>query len=151
MQHALPLTDIAKKELQFELGKNVVAVGAISALFGLDPEYIRRLLHQRFARKGEEILDKNYQALAAGIGYVERNIPERGTLQVKAGTLGDTSRIVVSGNQAIAMGSLAAGCRSTPATRSPRPRTSWSSWPRSCRRWAAPSSRPKTRCPRWAW
>ena len=111
VQHALPLTDIAKKELQFELGKNVVAVGAISALFGLDPEYIRRLLHQRFARKGEAILDKNYQALAAGIGYVERNIPERGTLQVKAGTLGDTSRIVVSGNQAIAMGSLAAGCR----------------------------------------
>ena len=110
-QHALPLTDIAKKELQFELGKNVVAVGAISALFGLDPEYIRRLLHQRFARKGDEILEKNYQALAAGIGYVERNIPERGTLQVKAGTLGETSRIVVSGNQAIAMGSLAAGCR----------------------------------------
>jgi 2-oxoglutarate ferredoxin oxidoreductase subunit alpha len=110
-QHALPLTDIAKKELQFELGKNVVAVGAISALFGLDPEYIRRLLHQRFARKGEAILEKNYQALAAGIGYVDRNIPERGTLQVKAGTLGDTSRIVVSGNQAIAMGSLAAGCR----------------------------------------
>ena len=110
-QHALPLTDIAKKELQFELGKNVVAVGAISALFGLDPEYIRRLLHQRFARKGEAILEKNYQALAAGIGYVERNIPERGTLQVKVGTLGETSRIVVSGNQAIAMGSLAAGCR----------------------------------------
>ncbi len=110
-QHALPLTDIAKKELQFELGKNVVAVGAVSALFGLDPEYIRRLLHQRFARKGEAILEKNYQALAAGIGYVERNIPERGTLQVKPGILGDASRIVVSGNQAIAMGALAAGCR----------------------------------------
>jgi 2-oxoglutarate ferredoxin oxidoreductase subunit alpha len=110
-QHALPLTDIAKKELQFELGKNVVAVGAISALFGLDPEYIRRLLHQRFARKGEEILNKNYLALAAGIGYVERNIPERGALEVKVGTLGESSRIVVSGNQAIAMGALAAGCR----------------------------------------
>lgn len=110
-QHALPLTDIAKKELQFELGKNVVAVGAISALFGLDPEYIRTLLHQRFARKGEDILNKNYKALDAGVGYVERNIPERGALQVKPGTLGQTSRIVVSGNQAIAMGSLAAGCR----------------------------------------
>jgi 2-oxoglutarate ferredoxin oxidoreductase subunit alpha len=111
VQHALPLTEIAKKELQFELGKNVVAVGAISALFGLDPEYIRRLLHQRFARKGEEILNKNYQALDAGIGYVVRNIPEHGALKVKAGVLGETSRIVVSGNQAIAMGSLAAGCR----------------------------------------
>jgi 2-oxoglutarate ferredoxin oxidoreductase subunit alpha len=110
-QHALPLTDIAKKELQFELGKNVVAVGAISALFGLDPEYIRRLLHQRFARKGDTILNKNYQALDAGIGYVERNIPDRGTMQVKPSSEGQGSRIVVSGNQAIAMGSLAAGCR----------------------------------------
>jgi 2-oxoglutarate ferredoxin oxidoreductase subunit alpha len=110
-QHALPLTDIAKKELQFELGKNVVAVGAISALFGLDPEYIRRLLHQRFARKGDAILNKNYQALDAGIGYVERNIPERGTMQVKPSTEDQGSRIVISGNQAIAMGSLAAGCR----------------------------------------
>lgn len=110
-QHALPLTDIAKKELQFELGKNVVAVGAISALFGLDPEYIRQLLHQRFARKGDAILNKNYQALDAGIGYVARNIPDRGTMQVQPGTPDNVARIVISGNQAIAMGSLAAGCR----------------------------------------
>lgn len=111
VQHALPLTDIAKKELQFELGKNVVAVGAISALFGLNADFIRELLHQRFARKGEVILNKNYQALEAGIGYVDRNIPERGAMQVKSGNLNETSRIVVSGNQAIAMGSLVAGCR----------------------------------------
>jgi 2-oxoglutarate ferredoxin oxidoreductase subunit alpha len=110
-QHALPLTDIAKKEIQFELGKNVVAVGAISALFGLDPEYIRTLLHQRFARKGEDILNKNYKALEAGIGYVERNIPERGALQVKPGKPDGVAKIVVAGNQAIAMGALAAGCR----------------------------------------
>jgi len=110
-QHALPLTDIAKKEIQFELGKNVVAVGAISALFGLDPEYIRKLLHQRFARKGEDILNKNYQALDAGIGYVERNIPERGALQVQPGAPDGIARMVVAGNQAIAMGAIAAGCR----------------------------------------
>lgn len=110
-QHAVPLTDIAKKEIQFELGKNVVAVGAISALFGLDPEYIRTLLHQRFARKGEDILNKNYKALEAGIGYVERNIPERGALQVKPGKPDGVPKIVVAGNQAIAMGAIAAGCR----------------------------------------
>jgi 2-oxoglutarate ferredoxin oxidoreductase subunit alpha len=110
-QHALPLTDIAKKELEFELGKNVVAVGAMAALFGLDPEYVKQLLQQRFARKGEAILDKNMQALAAGIGYVERNIPERGALQIKPTSNGTDARIVVSGNQAIAMGALAGGCR----------------------------------------
>ena len=110
-QHALPLTDIAKKEIQFELGKNVVAVGAMAALFGLDPEFVKELLHQRFARKGEEILGKNLRALEAGIGYVERNIPERGSLQGQAEPQRDRPRIVVSGNQALAMGALAGGCR----------------------------------------
>ncbi|HYU21463.1 MAG TPA: 2-oxoacid:acceptor oxidoreductase subunit alpha [Chloroflexota bacterium] len=110
-QHALPLTDIARKELQFELGKNVVAVGAVAALFGLDPEYVKRLLHQRFARKGEDILNKNLKALEAGINYVERNIPERGTLQLESSPPSDQKRIVVSGNQAVALGALAAGCR----------------------------------------
>ncbi|MFN8526264.1 MAG: 2-oxoacid:acceptor oxidoreductase subunit alpha [Chloroflexota bacterium] len=109
-QHALPLTDIAKRELQFELGKNVVAVGAMAALFGLDPEYVRKLLHQRFARKGQEVLDKNYAALDAGMGYVQRNIPERGSLQVQPSPSTE-SRVVLSGNQAIAMGAIAGGCR----------------------------------------
>ena len=111
-QHALPLTDIAKKEIQFELGKNVVAVGAVAALFGLDPEHVKKLLQQRFARKGEDILDKNLRALEAGLGYVERNIPERGTLQIKpTPPSDDCPRIVVSGNAAIAMGSFAGGVR----------------------------------------
>jgi 2-oxoglutarate ferredoxin oxidoreductase subunit alpha len=110
-QHALPLTDIAKKEIQFELGKNVVAVGAVSALFGLDVEHIKQLLDQRFGRKGEEILGKNLKALEAGVGYVERNIPERGSLQIEPAPPDGLARIVVSGNQAIAMGCLAAGCQ----------------------------------------
>ena len=110
-QHALPLTDIAKKEIQFELGKNVVAVGAMAALFGLDPEFVQQLLHQRFARKGEEILGKNLKALEAGIGYVERNIPERAALQIQPAPKDNRPRMVVSGNQAVAMGSLAGGCR----------------------------------------
>jgi len=110
-QHALPLTDIAKNELKFELGKNVVAVGALAALFGLSADHIRELLRQRFARKGEDILNKNYAALDAGFGYVGRNIPERGALQVQPGAPTEYRKLVVSGNQAIAMGSLAGGCR----------------------------------------
>jgi 2-oxoglutarate ferredoxin oxidoreductase subunit alpha len=120
-QYALPLTEIAKKQLQFELGKNVVAVGAVAALFGLPREYITRLLEERFSRKGPEILDKNLRALEAGLGYVEENIPERAELQLvtdkRAGNV-----MVLSGNQALAVGALVAGCRRyagypiTPAT-----------------------------------
>jgi 2-oxoglutarate ferredoxin oxidoreductase subunit alpha len=109
-QHPLPLTDIAKRQLQFELGKNVVAVGAMAALFGLDPEYVRTLLHQRFARKGDDVLNKNYAALDAGMNYVKANIPEAGTLQLDTPPPGGP-RIVVVGNHAIAMGAIAAECK----------------------------------------
>src|SRR5204862_1763499 len=38
--YPLPLTDLAKNQLQFELGKNVVAVGAVAGLFGLEIEVL---------------------------------------------------------------------------------------------------------------
>lgn len=120
-QYALPLTEIAKKQLQFELGKNVVAVGAVAALFGLPDEHLVKLIHERFGRKGPDVLDKNLRALEAGRRYVEENIPERGELQLRAEARGEGS-LVLSGNQAIAIGSLVGGCRRyagypiTPAT-----------------------------------
>jgi 2-oxoglutarate ferredoxin oxidoreductase subunit alpha len=105
---AVPLTEIAKTQLRFELGKNVVAVGVIAAMFGLDVTVIQRLLQDRFGRKGQEILNKNLRALQAGIDYVESNIDDRHEFQLQAGApLPDV--MVVSGNQALSMGAMAAG------------------------------------------
>src|SRR5262249_44208741 len=44
--YAVPLTDIAKNEVELALAKNMVAVGVVSGLFGLDPEHVRRLLRE---------------------------------------------------------------------------------------------------------
>lgn len=108
--YALPLTEIAKKELEFELGKNVVAVGAVAALFGLAPEHLDRLITERFGRKGEDVLNKNLRALELGRRYVEEHIPDRESLQITP----ESRRgefLVLSGNQALALGAIAAGCR----------------------------------------
>src|SRR5579884_4047835 len=51
-QYAIPLSEIARTQLKFELGKNVVAVGALAALFGLPEEYLRKLIEQRFGGRG---------------------------------------------------------------------------------------------------
>src|SRR3954469_7079 len=67
-QYAVPFSEIARTQLKFELGKNVVAVGALSALFGLPEEYIDKLLQQRFGSRGADILTKNQAALEAGLG-----------------------------------------------------------------------------------
>jgi 2-oxoglutarate ferredoxin oxidoreductase subunit alpha len=105
---AVPLTEIAKTQLRFELGKNVVAVGVVAAMFGLDTDVIERLLNEKFARKGEEILGKNMRALHAGIEYVETHIADRHEFRLEAGTA-LPGVMVVSGNQALAMGAIAAG------------------------------------------
>jgi 2-oxoglutarate/2-oxoacid ferredoxin oxidoreductase subunit alpha len=120
-QYGVPLTEIARNQLKFELGKNIVAVGLVSALFGLDRDHLARLLAERFGRKGEDVVSKNLAALDAGIRYVEEHIPARARFAVTPGSP-NQEVIVVNGNQALALGAIAAGCRNyfgypiTPAT-----------------------------------
>src|SRR5262249_2727991 len=124
-QYAAPLTEIAKTRLKFELGKNVVAVGVLAALFGLPEEYILQLIQQRFGGRGEDILNKNRAALEAGLSYVRENIMtqpsfKRERFEVERGAP-DASIIVVSGNQATSLGALAAGRGGFPALPPPPP------------------------------
>lgn len=120
-QYAVPLTEIARSQLKFELGKNVVAVGVVAALFDLPKEQLVRLLQEKFGRKGEDVVAKNVAALEAGIRYVRDQMSGKPLFAV--GTAEHRGEmVVVSGNQALAMGAIAAGCRNyfgypiTPAT-----------------------------------
>jgi len=108
-QVSLPITDIAKTRLRFERGKNVVAFGAACALFGMPQEYLHKLVQDRFG-KYVEVLQKNFDSANAGAEYVEQNIPDRDEFKLTAGEVGG-HRMVISGNQAVSMGAIAAGCR----------------------------------------
>lgn len=110
-QVALPLTQIAKTQLKFALGKNVVAVGAVGALFGLPVEHGTRLLRERFGRKGEEIVAKNIAAFEAGIAYVKEHVPGYEAFQLARPEDEGADVIVVTGSQAVGLGTIAAGCR----------------------------------------
>jgi 2-oxoglutarate ferredoxin oxidoreductase subunit alpha len=119
--YAVPLTDIAKNEVELALSKNMVAVGAVAALFGLNVAHIHRLLQEsKLAKKGADILNKNLKAVDLGYQYVAEHVAERGSLEVRPSKL--EGRIVLSGNHAVALGALVAGCRRyagypiTPAT-----------------------------------
>ncbi|HLI27283.1 MAG TPA: 2-oxoacid:acceptor oxidoreductase subunit alpha [Chloroflexota bacterium] len=112
-QYPVPLSEIARTQLKFELGKNVVAVGVLAALFGMPEEYLRKLLEQRFGGRGPDILNKNLGALEAGLRYVREHIINqpgfrRELFEVERSPA-DGRRIVVSGNQAASLGALTAG------------------------------------------
>ncbi len=106
---ALPMTTIAKGQLKFELGKNVVAVGMLAALFGMDVEPISRLLTEKFLRKGEDVVAKNKEAFQLGFQYIEESFAERADYYLKAGHP-ETGEVIISGNQLLSMGCIAGGC-----------------------------------------
>jgi 2-oxoglutarate ferredoxin oxidoreductase subunit alpha len=119
--YAVPLTEIAKVQVELSLAKNMVAVGTVAALFGLDISHIHTLIKEsKLGKKGGEILAKNLKAVDLGAQFVMDHVEERGSLNVSSANLQD--HIVFSGNQAIALGIIAAGARRyagypiTPAT-----------------------------------
>ncbi len=119
--YAVPMTDIAKNEIELALAKNMVAVGVVAGLFGLDVEHVHRLIREsKLAKKGEDILNKNLRAVVLGSDFVREHVHERESLAVTAANL--SGQMVLSGNQAVALGALVAGCRRyagypiTPAT-----------------------------------
>ncbi|MCY0884298.1 MAG: 2-oxoacid:acceptor oxidoreductase subunit alpha [Firmicutes bacterium] len=101
---AVPLTALARAAGS-PLTRNVVALGASAALLGLDPRPFLAELARKFGRKGEALLTANRTAFLAGY----RAVPAGpGLLPAPPGPNG---RLLLTGNQAIALGALAAGCR----------------------------------------
>lgn len=107
VQVPLPLTDIAKNQLRFEMGKNVVSVAAMSALFGLPSGVLPKLMEVRFRRQAN-LMPQNLAAMEAGLRYVEEHFPNREQFRLSPPTPQE-GVVVISGNQAVALGAMAAG------------------------------------------
>jgi 2-oxoglutarate/2-oxoacid ferredoxin oxidoreductase subunit alpha len=96
-------------ELNLKRSKNVVAIGVISAHLGFSAEHGEGVIRKFFARKNQVLVDANVKAYYAGREYVEQNITKVDHLTIPH-VEGD-GHMVLSGNDAIALGALYAGCR----------------------------------------
>jgi len=106
----VPLTAMCNARYQLprerQLFKNIVYVGALAALLGIDPGVIEQLLAEQFTGR-QKLIDANFEALHMGVDYVTANL-EPIRLQVrKADRVGD--RIYVEGNAASALGAVYGG------------------------------------------
>jgi len=110
---ALALTALAR-EIQAPILKNTVALGASAELLGFPLEEVQAYTATRFGRKGGKVVEGNAKALAAGAGalrqYLDEHLGGRSPLPPLAPGDG-RQRLVISGNHAVAMGAVAAGCR----------------------------------------
>ncbi len=107
----VPLTAICNQEYtdprQRQLFKNIVYVGALSALLDMDAGEIEKLIGEQFKGK-EKLIAPNVHALHLGRDWARANIACPIGLRVKRSTaIGD--RIFLEGNSAAALGAVYGG------------------------------------------
>jgi 2-oxoglutarate ferredoxin oxidoreductase subunit alpha len=104
----IAFSDIAKKEAGGLRAKNMVALGAIGALLGIETDVVDALIHQKFDRKGEKIVEANLLGLRLGRAAAEP-LRDEMPFGIERRPIPKTELVFMGGNDAIALGCLAAG------------------------------------------
>lgn len=110
--YQVPLKRLAVDNLgggKAEIFKNVVSMGVLASLLSVEEDRVREAIENEFARKGEEIVEKNFQALALGMEYAEDSLEKSDPYVLEPTEKGD--KLLVLGDYAIGYGALVAGCR----------------------------------------
>ena len=106
--YPLPLSKLTKEMGGTEQMKNTAAAGAALALINYPFEIFEGILRDQFGRKGEEIVKANVNVAKAGYDHVKKS--DYGCA-IKLKPLSDKRSLVITGNQAIALGAIAAGMK----------------------------------------
>jgi 2-oxoglutarate/2-oxoacid ferredoxin oxidoreductase subunit alpha len=106
--YSVPFTEMAT-ELGTSLMKNMVAIGATSAVLDLDISVFQEVVQEIFGKKGAQVVAKNMDAIKTGFDYTKEKLGSVQTMQLEKAD--GTKRMFMIGNDAIAMGALAGGCR----------------------------------------
>lgn len=110
---SVPFTELAE-ELGTSLMKNMIAVGASTAVLGLPVESFTEVVTELFGKKGQKVVDKNMEAIAKGAEYI--NNEAGGSLpDFKLEPADGKKRMFMIGNDAVALGFVAGGVRFMPA------------------------------------
>ncbi|MGH7023708.1 MAG: 2-oxoacid:acceptor oxidoreductase subunit alpha [Caulobacteraceae bacterium] len=106
----VPLTAICNRAYtdprQRQLFKNIIYVGALTALLGVEEEVTDQLVAEQFPGK-ERLIKPNLEALAMGRRAALETLPPIGLSIRRADAVGD--RIYVEGNDAAALGAVWGG------------------------------------------
>lgn len=106
--YPVPLSAIAKEVHGSDLLKNTVALGAALALLNVPVEGLLNILKETFAKKTPEIINSNLEAAKKGYEHVkQQKLDFHYSLEAKQ----NSDRIYLTGNEAVALGAIAGGCR----------------------------------------
>ena len=91
-----------------KLVRNMIYVGILAELLGIDPEQIRKALYKQFGERKKKAADLNWGAVQAGIDFARANLSKSDPywIQPMDRTAG---KLVIEGNTAAALGCMFAG------------------------------------------
>jgi 2-oxoglutarate ferredoxin oxidoreductase subunit alpha len=107
----LPLDQISNEATGASRAKNMVAMGALLAVFDVPVDYGKGLVAEHFKKKSEDIVRNNEGAVEAGFRYAQEHLAE---IRKPFNRIPDRDQILVNGNEACAMGAIAAGVNFVP-------------------------------------
>jgi 2-oxoglutarate ferredoxin oxidoreductase subunit alpha len=90
-------------------GKNIFALGLVAKIFDLNAPKLERLISERFSGKDESVVKNAMMAFHAGYGYSVGKILE--TFQFVESKNRTGQQVVMTGNEALGYGLIAAGVR----------------------------------------
>lgn len=107
----IPLTEISRREYtdqrQRQLFKNVIYIGALSALLDMEFDVLKNLIHEQFKGK-EKLIAPNIHALELGYQYARKNLDCPLGIRIERRAMVN-NHILMEGNKALALGAIYGG------------------------------------------
>lgn len=105
----IPLSQMIKDSGISSLMLNNIVMGASSAILNFDFQTLSVVIAGEFSSKGANIVADNQKAAKLGYDFVIANLKSK--FEIKLTPQDSLQRIVVTGNEAIALGAIAANCK----------------------------------------
>ncbi len=104
---SVPLERLAEEKAGAKLMANTVALGAAIGLVRYDSKLLDKVLREHFGPTGTG--EQNVRAAKAGYEYARNEF--KGEFDNPLDTISDVKRMLLTGNEAVSLGAIAAGCK----------------------------------------
>jgi 2-oxoglutarate ferredoxin oxidoreductase subunit alpha len=96
------------KELAQDRFSNIAALGVVGSLLGIDKGVMAKTLSDFFGKKHPQVMEQNLQVLEAAFNWTSE---QPATVQKLAPVVNPSQRLMLNGNEAIALGAISAGLK----------------------------------------
>ncbi len=100
-----PMANLSREETGHFMAENMVSLGATAFVLGLDVEILKQVIADQFGDKGPHVVENNHKAMNRGYEYAKEHFTPIRTAYPKK----ENKQILITGNQAVALGAIAGG------------------------------------------